>query len=337
MARTFITGASGFVGGALLGALLARGDEVVALARSEEAAAALGARGAEVVRGDLLDEDAVAAGAAGCAVAFHVAGLNMLCPPDPIALFHANVRGAEAVVRAAARAGVRRVVLTSSAAALGEAAGTIGREDSPHRGWYLSAYERSKREGEAAALAAARRAGVELVAVNPSSVQGPGRAGGTGRILIAYVNGRLRAFLDTRLSLVDVDDCTAGHLLAAERGVAGERYVLNGATLTSREALEVVADLTGVRERPRIVPGPVAEAAAAAVEAAFRARGRTPPVCREMIRTLRHGHRYDGSHAERDLGLRYTPIRDTFARTIAWASAAGLITRELPAGAPGAG
>jgi dihydroflavonol-4-reductase len=305
---------------------------VVALARSDAAAAALRERGGDVARGDILDEDGLAGAMAGCELVFHVAGINTLCPSDPVALFHANVRGAETVVRAAARAGAGRVVHTSSAAALGEAHGTVGDERSPHRGSYLSTYERSKHEGEIAAFAAARQAGIELVSVNPSSVQGPGRSGGTGRILIAYLNGRLKAFLDTRLSLVDIRDCTEGHLLAAQRGVPGERYVLNGVTLTSLEALEIVADLTGVRDRPRILPGPVASVAAAATEAAFRLAGRTPPFCREMVRTLLHGHRYDGSRATRDLGLVYTPIRDTLARTVDWAVGAGLVTRPLPGG-----
>jgi dihydroflavonol-4-reductase len=330
VARVFVTGGSGFVGGALLDGLRDRGDAVVALARSDAAAAALRERGAEVARGDILDEDAVAAGMAGCALVFHVAGINTLCPPDPAALLHANVRGAESVVRAAGRAGVGRVVHTSSAAALGEAEGTVGREDSAHRGSYLSVYERSKHEGEIAAFAAARRAGVELVSVNPSSVQGPGRASGTGRILIAFLNGRLKAFLDTRLSLVDIRDCTAGHLLAAERGAPGERYVLNGVTLTSLEALEIIADLTGIEDHPRILPAPVASGAAAVAEAGFRLARRTPPVCREMVRTMLHGHHYDGARATRDLGLEYTPIRETLARTVEWALVAGLVTRPLP-------
>ena len=137
-------------------------------------------------------------------------------------------------------------MLTSSAAALGEAHGTVGSEDSPHRGSYLSVYERTKHEGEVAAFAAARSAGVELVAVNPSSVQGPGRAGGTGRILIAYLNGRLRAFVDTTISLVDIADCIEAHVLAAERGTPGERYVISGATISAREALEIVAGISGV-------------------------------------------------------------------------------------------
>ncbi len=330
MARVFVTGASGLIGGALLSRLHERGDAVVALARSDAAAAALGERADDVVRGDVLDEDAVAAGMTGCELAYHVAGINTLCAVDPAPLFHVNVGGAETVVRAAARARVGRVVLTSSAAALGEEHGAVGREDSPHRGSYLSTYERSKHDGEVAALAAARRAGVELVCVNPSSVQGPGRSGGTGRILIAYLNGRLRAFVDTCISLVDIRDCVEGHVLAAERGRPGERYVLSGASLTSREALEIISDLTGVADRVRILPPPVATAAAAAVEAGFRLVRRSPPVCREMVRTMLHGHRYDGSRAARELGLVYTPVRETFARTVEWAIAQGLIRRPLP-------
>jgi dihydroflavonol-4-reductase len=326
--RVFITGGSGFVGGALLSRLVERGDEVVALARSDAAERAVTGRGARAIRGDVLDEDTLAANMDGCALLFHVAGINTMCPTDPAALFHVNVRGAEAAVRAAARAGVPRVVLTSSAASLGEAAGTVGREDSPHRGSFLSVYERSKHEGESAAFAAARRAGVELVSINPSSVQGPGRAGGTGKIMIAYLNGRLRAFVDTTISLVDIADCVEGHVLGAERGRPGERYVLNGATFSSHEALEIVSGLSGVRHHVRLLPPPVARAAGTLVEGAFRVRGKAPPVCREMVRTLLHGHRYDGSRAARELGLRYTPVEETFRRTIEWAAMEGLVSRS---------
>jgi dihydroflavonol-4-reductase len=329
--RVFLTGGSGLIGGALGARLVERGDEVVALARSDASERALAGRGMRVVRGDVLDEDAMAAGMAGCALAYHVAGVNTMCPTDPAALTHVNVRGAEAAVRAAARARVPRVVLTSSAAALGEAPGTVGSEESPHRGTYLSEYERSKHEGEVAAFDAARRAGIELVSINPSSVQGPGRASGTGRILIAYLNGRLPAFVETQISLVDIADCVEGHLLGAERGVPGERYVLNGATLSAREALEIVAEVSGVRHRVRFLPPRVAGAGAAMVEALFRVRGRHPPVCREMVRTLVHGHRYDGSRAQRELGLRYTPVADTLRRTIEWARNEGLVRGAVQA------
>jgi dihydroflavonol-4-reductase len=323
----FLTGGSGLIGGALARRLSERGDEPVALARSDAAERKLAELGARVVRGDVLDEDALAGGMAGCELLYHVAGVNSMCPDDPAALFHVNVRGAEAAVRAAARAGVRRVVLTSSAASLGEPHGSVGREDTRHRGTYLSVYERSKHEGEIAAFAAARRAGIELVSVNPSSVQGPGRASGTGRILIAYLNGRLRAFVDTHISIVDIDDCVDAHLVAAERGQNGERYVISGAAISAREALDIVSDISGVRRDVKILPAPLARAAGAIVEGAFRARGKTPPVCREMVRTLLHGHRYDGSRATRELGLEYTPVADTFRRTIDWAIAEGLVRR----------
>lgn len=317
--RVLVTGAAGFVGGALLARLVERGDDVTALARSDAAAAKLAATGARVVRGDVTDEPTVAREMDGCRLVFHVAGVNTLCPADPEALLRVNVDGAAAVVRAAGRAGVERLVHTSSAAALGEPPGTVGREDSPHRGRYLSVYERSKHEGEQAVLAAAHEHGVDVVCVNPSSVQGPGRATGTGRILLALLDGRLKVFLDTYVSLVDVDDCARGHLLAADHGRAGERYVLNGTTLSSDEALDLLAAVGGVRRRPRMVPASLARAAATAAEHGFRAARRRPPVCRELVDTLLHGHRYDGSRATRELGLVYTPPEETLRRIARWA------------------
>ena len=332
MARVFVTGGSGFIGGVLTARLVDRGDEVVALARSEEAAGKVARRGARVARGDVLDEDSLAEGMAGCALAYHVAGVNTHCPADPAMLLRVNVQGAEGAVRAAARAGVRRVVLTSSAASVGEPAGTVGREDTRHRGSYLSVYDRSKHHGEQAAFRAAGSLGVEVVAVNPSSVQGPGRSAGNGKIIIAYLNGRLRVFVDTYISVVDIDDTVEGHLLAAAKGRSGERYVLNGATITSREALEIVSELSGIQDRVHMLPPALARSGAAIAEGVARARGQaSSSICRARIRTILHGHRYDGSRATRELGLSYTPAADTFRGTIEWAVAEGLVTRPLPA------
>ena len=330
MARVFLTGGSGFIGGALVGPLRERGDEVVALARSERSAAALAARGVTVARGDVLDEEALARAMDGCELALHVAGINSHCPQDPDMQLRVNVSGAERAVRAAGRAGVRRVVYTSSAASIGELHGTVGHERSSHRGSYLSVYDRSKHEGEQAAFAAGSATGVEVVAVNPSSVQGPGRSSGNGAIMIAYVNGNLRVFARTHVSVVDIDDCAEGHLRAADHGRAGERYILNGATVTSDEALAILSEVSGVRARVRMVPAPIARAVSAVAEPCYRARGRTCPVCRARVRTLLHGHRYDGSRATRELGLQYTPVADTFARTIEWAAEQGLVTRAPP-------
>lgn len=323
--RVFVTGGTGVIGAALVGRLLERGDEVIALARSDAADRTLESRGARVIRGEGDDEDALARGMAGCTQVFNVAGVNALCVEDPRPMERMNVGGAAAAVRAAARAGVARLVHTSSAATIGEPPGTIATERTPHRGWYLSTYERTKTEGERAALAISREVGQDLVLVNPSSVQGPGRAGGTGRILLAFLDGRLRVFVSTHVSLVDIDDCVTGHLLAAEHGVAGERYLVNGMTLEITRALAMAAEVAGVHRNPRLIPRRVATVAAAAVERGAVLAGRRPPVCREMVRTLLHGHRYDGSRAERELGLRYTDPRETLRKTVAWARAEGLI------------
>jgi dihydroflavonol-4-reductase len=325
MARVFVTGGTGVIGRALVARLTERGDEIVALARSDEAERALRERGCQVARGEVFDVDAMAAGMAGCSVAYNLAGVNTLCVSDPEPMRRANVDGAVAAVRAAKRAGVPRLVHTSSAATIGEEPGAIGNESTRHRGWYLSTYERTKTEGERAALAVAREAEQDVVYVNPSSVQGPGRASGTGRFLLAALDGRLPVFVNTNVSLVDIDDCVEGHLLAAERGVAGERYLLSGIRLTVAEALALAADVAGVQCNPRIVPRALATGAGTVVEYAFKLRGRKPPVCREMVRTLLHGHRYDGSRAERELGLCYSDPRDTVRRTVQWARSEGLL------------
>jgi len=323
--RVFVTGGTGLIGRALVQRLIGRGDQVVALARSEAAAADLAGLGADVARGDLLDEHALAEGLRGSAVAYNVAGVNTLCPTDPAPLYRVNRDGARAIVRAAAAAGVRRLVHTSSAATLGEAEGTIGREDSPHRGSFLSDYERSKTEGEQAVMEEAARTGLDVVCVNPSSVQGPGRTGGTGRILLALLDRRLPVFIETRISVTDIADTVEGHVLAAERGVAGRRYVLCGATLTTSEAFALLSRVSGRAIRPRIVPAPVASAAGAIAEFAFRLARRHPPFCRAMVRTMLHGHAYDGSRAASELGLRYTPVEETLRATLEWARAEGLV------------
>jgi dihydroflavonol-4-reductase len=325
VARVFVTGGSGLLGSALITALLERGDQVVALAHSPESAAKLAARGTEVHRGEVYDEQALSAAMAGCELAFNVAGINKFCISDPTEMMRANVDGAVAAVRAARTAGLPRLVHTSSAATLGESPGTVADEWAPHRGSYLSRYEESKTLGERAAVEAAAALGQDLVCVNPSSVQGPGRAGGTGRFLIAFLDGRLKVFIDTWVSLVDIQDCVAGHLLAAERGVPGERYLLNGIRMPITDLLELAAEVAGVTATPRLLPRPVATLGGAATELVFRARGKHPPVCREMVRTLLHGHRYDGRRAERELGLTYTPARETILRTVQWARAEGLL------------
>ena len=326
--RVAITGSSGVVGAAVLRHLLAAGHEVRALARSETSQVKVAAAGATVVRGDVLDREALERLIAGCDQVFHVAGINELCPANRDLMWEVNVTGTGMMVEACAAAGVGRLIHTSSAVTIGERRGEVGEETTAHRGWYLSEYERSKHRAEQVALGAPP--GLEVVVVNPSSVQGPGRATGTGKILLAAVRGRLPAVIDTNISIVDIDDCAQGHLLAAERGKPGERYLLHGATLGIREALSMVAALTGRTERPWMMPSAVLSLLAWLVEPIYMVRGRRPPLCREAARVLRHGHRYDGSKASRELGLEYRPVAETLSRTVAWFEEMGLVGGKSP-------
>ena len=318
-----LTGATGVVGGAVLRHLVAHPTPVRALVRSGVSAERVRSAGAEPVHGDVLSYPTLVAAFAGADVVFHVAGRNEMCPVDPSVLYRVNVDGSRNVVRAAAAAGVRRLVYTSSAATIGEAAGVVGTEQTTHRGYHLSHYERSKYLAEQVVVAEA--GDLELVIVNPSSVQGPGRASGTGKLLIDVVAGRMPVLVDTWVSIVDIDDCARGHLLAAERGRPGERYLLNSYTLRVADALRIVEIVTGLRPRVRFIPGGVARMGAAVVEGAARLCSRRPPVCTEMVRTMLHGHRYDGSKATRDLGLTYTPPEESLARLVAWARDQGLL------------
>ena len=325
--EVLVTGGTGIVGGAVLRELTAAGRTVRALVRSTASGDRVAALGAQPVDGDVMDRTTLTDAAKGVDSIFHMAGKNAFCLRDPSELFRVNVHGSVNVVRAAADAGVKRVVYTSSAATVGEHKGARGDEDAPHRGWFLSEYERSKFDAEVEVLKEATRLGVDVLCVNPSSVQGPGRAGGTGKVLVAYLRGKLRLFVDTRVSLVDIKDCARGHLLAEERGTPGRRYILNGATLTTGELLALVGEMTGLHHSPRIVPSRVATAGAGVAEIVFALRRKDAPVCREMVRTMLHGHRYDGSRAARELRLSYTPIEETIRRTIAWLIDEGLAPR----------
>jgi dihydroflavonol-4-reductase len=320
----FVTGGSGVVGGAVIRALVADGRRVRALARSAAAAASVRGHGAEPVAGDLDDRSRLGDAIRGADLVFHLAGINRMCPRDPGALYATNVDGAATTVHAAADAGVGRVVLTSSSAAIGEAAGAVGREDTPHRGTFLSHYERSKFLGERAARAAADDRGIELVTVNPSSVQGPGRTTGSARIILRAARSRTIALLDTSFSIVDVDDCATGHLLAAARGVPGERYLLSAGSLTMRSAIELLRRATGRPRRVVWIPRGVVRAGAPL--AGLLATGRDDAAaCPALLRTLLHGHRYDGSRASHELGLAYRPLEETLDRILAWYRARDLL------------
>lgn len=327
-----VTGGTGTIGTALVRRLVADGRRVRVLARSRDAGDAARALGAEPREGDVLDEAAIREAARGCATVFHVAGRSGLClrRADAEAMERVNVEGAANAVRAARAAGAARLVHTSSAATIGEARGAIGDERTVHRGWYLSRYERSKSIAERLVLDLSHDLDLPVVCVNPASVQGPGRVDGSARILLDAVAGRFPVLVDTWLSLVDVEDCADGHVRAERDGVPGERYVLSGASVSTREAMDLLRDLWGRPGRIRWVPGAVLAPVGATVGAVARLGGPVGRACPEAIRTLRHGHRYDGGRATRELGVSYTPLRDTLTAALRWYAERGLVPPARP-------
>src|SRR5579864_905215 len=314
--RAFVTGATGFLGRAIVAELVTAGRPVTALVRSDASAKLVSDLGAEPVRGDLRDRHTLETALAGSEVVYHAAGINAFCLPDPRAMFEVNIAGSRTIVLAAASAGVRKVVYTSSAATLDNELGSTQRRGGRHE--FLSNYAHSKYLAERAVMTAAEKTGLAVTCVNPASVQGPGRTSGTARLLLAYLNGRLPAAVNGPLNVVDIADCTRGHLLAEKRGVSGERYLLCGASMNLRQGLALLSRLTGLHDAPRFLPPRLAIAAAACTEAVARLRRKPTRFCREMVRTLIEGSPYDGAKAARDLGLVYTPIDATLRRTIRW-------------------
>jgi dihydroflavonol-4-reductase len=327
--RAVVTGATGFLGRAIVEHLVAAGRPVRAVVRSDAAAQAVSALGADPVRGDLRHPATLEAAFADCDAVYHAAGVNAFCLPDPRPLYEVNVVGSRAVALAAAGAGVGRLIYTSSAVTM-EPGRVHPQRARGKRREFASEYARSKVEAERAVMQVAEQTGLTVVCVNPASVQGPGRTSGTARLLIGYLNGRLPVAVNGPLNVVDVADCTRGHVMAEERGVGGERYLLCGASMTLRDGLELLARITGIEDVPRFLPAWLAYALAAGVEAAGRARNRRSSFCREMVRTLTEGSPYDGTKATRDLGLVYTPIEASMRRTIGWYVEQGLIHRTLP-------
>jgi len=318
----FVTGGSGVVGSALLTRLVSKGYETFAMARSPEASSTVEQLGAKAIRGDILDFDETVL--EGIDVVYHVAGVNELCPRDPDSMRLVNVEGTRNVVQAAHRAGVRRLVYTSSVAVLGHRAVGLTDESLIHSGRFVSHYAATKWEAEKVAFSEV--GSCEVVAVNPASVQGPGRATGTAKIILDLAADKLPVLTDTSISIVDVNDCAQGHILAAERGVPGERYILSGFTVTIPEALALLTELTGRVSKTRLVPAWALRPLGPMVGLTARRFGFSLgglELCREILDNLLIRHTYDGSKASRELGLEYRSAASTLGALLTWAESEG--------------
>jgi dihydroflavonol-4-reductase len=306
--RALVTGATGFIGSHVVAALAAAGHEVRAFDRR---AATDTLPGVEAVEGNVLDGAALLRAMRGFDAVFHLAAVYSYARAHARAMQAVNVDGTRAVLDAAARAGVRRVVHTSSCATCGPVAGRAATEVDEPPVWELAVpYKRTKLEGERLALAAGRN-GLDVVVVNPTTPVGPGdrRPTPTGKMVADVARGQARAYLiGAALNVVAVEDVAAGHLLAFERGRPGERYLLGGENLSLREVFAIVARAAG-RRPPRIgVPWPLAYGAARVGDAALRLIGREPSLLVvDEVRLARLPMTFSDARARRELGYESRP------------------------------
>jgi dihydroflavonol-4-reductase len=324
-----VTGGTGFIGANIARELAAAGATVRVLARPRADRRALEGVRVEFVDGDLLDPASVRRAMTGVQTVYHVAADYRLWAPDPSVIYRTNVDGTRTVMEAAGDAGVARVVHTSSVGALGiPTDGTEGTEDTPVTlEQMVGHYKRSKFMGEAVALEFARR-GLPVVVVNPSAPLGPWdvKPTPTGQMIVDFMRGRMVATVDTGLNIVHVRDVAQGHLLAAERGKPGERYILGHAAgnLSLAAIFQRLAEITG-RPAPRFrVPYALAWSSAVVCEGIARITGRPPAVPLTAVRMSRKRMYFSPAKAIRDLGLPQTDPVVALRDAVAWFAAHGM-------------
>ncbi|MBK9037127.1 MAG: NAD-dependent epimerase/dehydratase family protein [Myxococcales bacterium] len=319
--RTLVTGAGGFIGSAVVRALLARGRSVRATLAPGEGADNLAGLDVEQVVVDVRDQAAVAAAVRGCDVVYHLAAIYSLWLPDPARIFEVNVEGTKNVLGAAAKAGVQRIVHTSSIAAIGvPAPGQLADERFTWNHWRGGdAYIRSKYLSDQDAQRFARD-GAPVVIVCPAFPFGERDRGPTptGRFIAEALAGRVPGYTDGGFCAVDVDDVAACHVLAEERGRIGERYIAGSHNVTYREFYGAVARIAGLRPIRRTLPGAAVVAGAWLLER-WAERGGPPP--RVTVKAARYALAtvwYDCDKARRELGMPRTPLDATIAKAVAW-------------------
>jgi dihydroflavonol-4-reductase len=330
--KALVTGATGFVGSAVVRKLLAAGFEVRALVRPGSDRRNLDGLEIELVPGDLGDRASLARAAAGCRALFHLAADYRLWVPDPDTMMRANVEGSRNIVRAAAEAGVSRIVYTSSVAVLKAGTdGSVADEDAPTAFRdMIGAYKQSKFLAEEAVRRLAVEEGAPVVIVNPSTPVGAGdlRPTPTGRLVVEAARGRMKAYVDTGLNIVHVDDVATGHLLACERGVVGERYILGGENMSLGEILAVIARLSGRRPPALCIPRGVAFPIAWLAEHVARALGQGEPLATvDGVRMARHKMYYSSARAARELGYHARPAEDALREAVAWFTENGYVSQ----------
>jgi dihydroflavonol-4-reductase len=322
-----VTGASGFLGSAVVRALIRSGYAVRALVRPSSPRINLDGIELQIIEGDMRDFQTAVAAAKGARYAFHVAADYRLWSPDPLEIMRNNVEGTRTVMSAARAAGVERIVYTSSVATLklreGERPADESGALSPDEA--IGAYKRSKVVAERLVEGLVAHNRLSAVIVNPSTPIGPrdARPTPTGRLIIEAASGRMPAFVDTGLNLVHVDDVAAGHVAALKRGRIGERYILGGENLTLADLLGRIAQLTNRRPPGLRLPRALVYPLALAAECLARVTEREPFVTLDGIRMAKHKMFFTSTKAERELGYTWRPVEEALWDAIQWFRAMG--------------
>jgi len=319
--KALVTGATGFVGGAVARALVRRGIDVRVMARSGSDLQNLQGLPHELVTGDLRDQASLRSALTGCSQLYHVAAHYALWAKDPSIFYDVNVIGTKNLLEAARDVGTERIVYCSTIGAIGlPPSGGLGTEETPVSLEQMAGhYKRSKYLAEQEVLKLAR-AGLPVVIVNPSAPVGAAdvKPTPTGQIVVDFMKGRMPAYIETGLNIVDVDDVAAGHLLAMEKGRTGERYILGGKNLMLREVLEILSRLSGVKaptiKLPRLAILPLAYLYLWVANMT----GQPPRIPLEGVKMAKYKMHYDCSKAIREPGIPQTPPEVALEKAVKW-------------------
>lgn len=334
----FVTGASGFIGANLVHELVSRGHRVKALLRPGSDARGLQGVTFERVEGDLSAREPLAAAMRGCEWCFHVAASYHLWLPDYAPMYAANVEGTRTVLEAAATAACQRIVYTSTVGCIGLPRAAAGAKIEPtderapvSEAQMRNHYKRSKWQAEQIALRLAQQ-GAPIVIVNPSAPIGPRdtKPTPTGQVIVDFLNREMPAYLDTGLNYVHVRDVAVGHILAAEKGRVGERYILGHAegNWTMREGFAVLQEITGLPAPKLRIPYWVALAAAHVNETISALTGKAPRAPLAGVRMAKYKMFFSPAKAIRELGLPQTPPRQALADAVDWFRANGYVRQR---------
>ncbi len=330
---TLVTGATGFLGSHVARQLAARGERVRVLVRATSQTRAVDDLPVEKAIGDLRDAASLRRALAGARRVYHVAADYRFGVRNPQEIYESNVAGTRNLLEAARQEGVELVIYTSTVATIAvPGTGKLPDEETHARlEEMIGHYKRSKFLAEKEAFRSAA-SGLPVIIVNPTAPVGPGdwKPTPTGRIILDFLCGRMPGYVDTGLNVVPVEDAAAGHILAAERGRVGQRYILGGRNLTLKQILDALAVITG-RRAPRLrLPHAVALAAGYVDQVASFMLRREPRIPLEGVRMSRHKMFVDGSKAERELGFVPGPIEPALERAVRWYEEHGYVATRRP-------